>query len=343
MAGNADGLIIRTRTICNSALLADTPIRFIATATIGFDHIDTDYCAEQDISWHHAPGCNASSVMQYLASLMALVSRDESLTLAGKRMGIVGVGHVGRKIERLAGTLGMITLRNDPPREQVEGGGGFCSLEEICETCDLITLHVPYNRTGYFPTHHLAGESFFDRLKNRPHLINTSRGGVVDTRAAILAIRTGKISGFYADVFENEPAPDPELLRLSRIATPHIAGYSAEGKANGTAACVRAASRHFGLGIDDWYPQNIPAPANPDITIETTGKSIETVLLECILHTYNVGNDDSPLRQSPHSFEHLRNSYPVRREFTSFTVNLSPSFPTAAEKLQQLGFQLSKH
>ncbi len=340
-ASGADGLIIRTRTLCDRNLLEGTNIRFIATATIGFDHIDTAYCAAHGISWHYAPGCNAASVRQYVAGVLAHLLPDQHYKPEQMRLGIIGVGHVGSMIAELAGIFGFSTLLNDPPRAKAEGPSGFSSLEEIWATCDIISLHVPLTHNGPFPTHYLAGPDFFSHLKKKPILINTSRGGVVDAFSVKAALRSGVISSYCSDVWEHEPDIDPELLSLTRIATPHIAGYSAEGKANGTAACVRAASRHFGLGIDDWYPAHIPPPDDPVIRIHTSGKSEEAILFESVLRCYDVLEDDRALRNNPGNFERLRNFYRVRREFPAFTVQLAPDLPGLHGRLNQLGFSVT--
>jgi erythronate-4-phosphate dehydrogenase len=341
MAMKADGLIIRTRTRCDAALLEGTPVKFIATATIGLDHIDTDYCAEKGISWQHAPGCNASSVKQYIASVLVTLAGNHSFSLSGKKIGIIGVGHVGSKVAQLAEALGMVPLLNDPPRARNEGSHGFVSLEEIQENADVITLHVPLSYDGPDKTLHLADENFFQGLRKKPLLINTSRGTIVDTHAVKNAIRKRSISRFTADVWENEPDLDVELQNMSYIATPHIAGYSVEGKANGTAACVRAASRFFGFGLDDWYPSPLPSPHKPLIEINATGKTNEQIIAEAILATYNVRYDDIILRNDPAQFENFRNHYPVRREFEAFTVECKNSSPDLNQQLITLGFKMT--
>ncbi|NTV84752.1 MAG: 4-phosphoerythronate dehydrogenase [Bacteroidales bacterium] len=283
LASQADGLIIRTRTKCDADLLEGTPVKFIATATIGFDHIDTDYCLVKGIKWHHAPGCNASSVKQYIASVLVTLAKNHSLSLSGKKIGIIGVGHVGSKVAQLVEALGMVPLLNDPPRERNEKHSGFVSLDEIQETADIITFHVPLTHEGPDKTYHMGDKSFFKKLRKKPWLINTSRGPVLDTICVKNALKDNTISGFCADVWENEPGLDLKLLEMADIGTPHIAGYSAEGKANGTAACVRAASRFFNFGIDDWYPPLLPPPANPIIEINATGKTNEQIIAEAIL------------------------------------------------------------
>ncbi|MFA4864735.1 MAG: 4-phosphoerythronate dehydrogenase, partial [Bacteroidales bacterium] len=337
----ADGLVIRTRTFCNASLLEGTPVRFIATATIGFDHIDTDYCSKKEISWHHAPGCNASSVRQYLASALVNLALRHKFSLQGKKIGIIGVGHVGSKIAQLASALGMVPLLNDPPRERSENIGGFVSLEEIQETADIITFHVPLTHEGPDKTYHMADKEFFKKLRKKPLLINTARGPVIDTHLVKDTVCRGEISGFAADVWENEPNPDRELLEIAGIATPHIAGYSVEGKANGTVACVQAASRFFNFGIDDWYPSPLPLPENPLIEINARGNTNELVIFESILASYDVRHDDAIFRKDPSQFENLRNHYPVRREFGAYRVHISNSRTELLSMLHKIGFSSS--
>ena len=192
---NADALITRTRTKCNAALLDGTAVRLIATATIGYDHIDTAYCAAHNILWRNAPGCNAASVAQYIASLLLIHEETKDDPLAGKTIGIVGVGNVGTRVAKVAETLGMRVLLNDPPRERKEGSSAFVSLEQIQEEADFITFHVPLLRDGSDRTFHLAGAPFFAALKRTPFLINSSRGEVTDNEALKTALRTGVIRG----------------------------------------------------------------------------------------------------------------------------------------------------
>ncbi|NTV84026.1 MAG: DUF3410 domain-containing protein [Bacteroidales bacterium] len=277
---------------------------------------------------------------QYIASVLLNLYFKEGISLKGRKIGIVGVGHVGKKVAQLAGILGMVPLLNDPPRERKESGTGFVSLEEIQETCDIITFHLPLIHEGIDKTFHLADRAFFKRLSQKPFIINSSRGAVINTESIINALLTKKISGFAADVWENEPDLDLGLLKMTKIATPHIAGYSAEGKANGTAACVRAASQHFNFGLENWYPQTIPPPANPEILINAIHKTDEQVIAEAILASYNVMNDDAAFRADPSQFENLRNFYPIRREFEAFKVKIQNPNPKITNHLHHLGFQI---
>lgn len=239
----ADGLIVRSRTTCDAELLLGTNVKFIASATIGFDHIDTGFCEKNKIFWTNSQGCNASSVNQYVASALIYLAKKFKLNLAEMTLGIIGVGHIGKEIEKLAKTLGLNVLLNDPPRARKEKHTEFVHSTDILKHADIISLHVPLTYEGNDPTYHLVDEKFLQAFSKKIFLINTSRGEVVDTLNLINAIKTGGIKGAIIDVWENEPALNTDLLDIVDIATPHIAGYSLDGKANGTAMCVRAASK----------------------------------------------------------------------------------------------------
>jgi erythronate-4-phosphate dehydrogenase len=341
---NADALITRTRTCCDASLLEGSGVKFIASATIGYDHIDTEYCKRKGIRWTNAPGCNSSSVEQYILSVLLNVAEQDGFGLAEKTIGIIGVGHVGSKVEKIARALGMEVLLNDPPRERAEGKGIFVALDRILREADVITLHVPLNLDGADRTYHLADGDFFANLGKKVLFINSSRGEVVDSAALKSALRRDLLNGAVLDVWEGEPGIDMELLDLARIGTTHIAGYSTDGKAKGTSMSVRAVSRFFNLGLDDWYPALIPEPEHPEILLDATGMQGQEVLLEVVNRAYNVMVDDSRLRESPERFEELRGSYPIRREPGAFRVKIINDQAEAGPVLEKLGFQvLSDH
>jgi len=340
MVRDADAIITRTRTICNEALLSGSSVKIIASATIGYDHIDTVYCDKAGIKWTNAPGCNAKSVEQYIASAILVMAEKRGWELAGKTIGVVGVGNVGSKVAKIAEILGMRVLLNDPPRARQEGEAGFVTLDKILEESDLITLHVPLNMEGPDATWHMADERLFARMSRKPVFINSCRGEVVETAALKRAIQTGQISGVVVDCWENEPDIDLELLGLVDLATPHIAGYSRDGKANGTEMSVQAVSRFLGLGAKNWKANNIEKPAVSEILIDGTNKSTRQILAEAILATYDIREDDARLRSNVATFEKQRGDYPVRREFTAFTVAGKFSNPKVIDKLKRIGFKL---
>ena len=300
---DADGLIVRTRTRCDAALLEGSRVQFIATATIGYDHIDTVYCDTQGIRWTNAPGCNAASVRQYIQSVLLLLQRERGLNLSNATLGVVGVGHVGALVVEMARSWGMRVLCCDPPRAD-RGEQGFVSLETIAREADVITLHTPLTQDGPHPTFHLADAAFFNSLQRKPYFINTSRGETTCTTALLQALEEDKIAQCAIDVWEHEPNINLELLDRCHIGTPNIAGYSADGKANATRMSLEALSRHFGLGI---VPSILP-PQPTHTTIHADSRA------EALLSIYNPHTDSHALKTSPESFEHLRGHYPLRRE-----------------------------
>ena len=336
---DADALFIRTRTKCNRDLLDGSNVKFITSATIGFDHIDTDYCKKQKIIWTNAPGCNSSSVQQYVASALVTLSRKHGFSLRNKTLGVIGVGHVGTKVVSLAEYLGINVLLNDPPRMRNESPCGFVTLEGILRDCDIITFHVPLNMSGEDKTYHMIDDKLLEQTNHDSFVINTSRGAVADTNALKNALKSGKIAGAVIDVWEGEPEIDNELLDLADIATAHIAGYSADGKANGTAMSVQAVSKFFNLGIENWRPDNILLHDNTVISINNKTKSYEDIIAEAVIATYNIMEDNKRMRQSPGTFEKQREDYPLRREFSSFTVKLSNKDQEVERVLRRMGFK----
>ncbi|MEI8086825.1 MAG: 4-phosphoerythronate dehydrogenase PdxB [Paludibacter sp.] len=342
IAKDADAIVTRTRTICNEKLLADSAVKFIATATIGYDHIDTDYCEAQGIKWTNAPGCNSKSVEQYIASTLMVLAETRNLQLKDLCIGVVGVGNVGSKVANVCNLLGMKVLLNDPPRARAEGGNAFVSLKEVMEQADIITLHVPLNMKGDDATFHLGNETFLSQLAKKPVLINSCRGEVIETQAVKQALKNGQLSGFVCDCWENEPDIDLELLSLTTIATPHIGGYSKDGKATGTQMSVKAISDFFGLGLNNWQPSGVESPANPIIEIDGKGLNEQDIIAKVILSTYDIRNDDRAFRNNTTLFEQLRGDYPTRREFPAFTINAKNIESKTLDKLMKLGFKYSQ-
>ena len=286
---DADALIVRTRTRCNRELLEGSQVKFIATATIGYDHIDTAYCQEAGITWTNCPGCNAGSVEQYIRSVLLLLKEKKGLDLEKSTLGIVGVGHVGSRVKRMAEALGMKVLLNDPPRAD-QGEEGFVDLSTILRECDVITFHTPLNREGRYATYHLVDEDLLFSLERTPFIINASRGEVVDTASLLAALAAGRVKEATIDTWEYEPRISRELLEVAFLATPHIAGYSADGKANATRMSLEALCRFFGIEADF----SIVPPEGPS--------------------DYDPTRDSEWLKAAPEKFEWFRGNYPVRRE-----------------------------
>ena len=303
---DADALIIRTRTKCNRELLEGSKVQFIATATIGYDHIDTQYCRDAGISWINAPGSNANSVAEYIESCLALLLKEHNLPLGQMKMGIVGVGNVGTLVSRKATTFGMTVLENDPPRAAREGNARFSTLKEIAKECDIISFHTPLNMEGEYKTYHLANAAFFRSLKKKPIIINTARGEVIDTESLLTAMDEGNVSNnAIIDVWENEPNINLELLKQAYITTPHIAGYSADGKGNATRMALEGLCKHF--HIDAKIDIKLPR-------LRVTAKSLFNNPDDIILLAYDPRRDTNWLKKEPGKFEEFRNNYPVRRE-----------------------------
>lgn len=331
---DADALIIRTRTKCNSRLLEGSRVKMIATATIGYDHIDRAYCSEAGIEWRNAPGCNAASVAQYILGALSLLTIEKGFEIAGKTVGIVGVGNVGKAVEKECLDLGLKVLRCDPPRAESEGEEGFVSLETIAREADIITFHTPLIRDGKYPTFHMANDMFFTSLAKKPILINSSRGEVVEEVALKNAAANGLVSEMIMDCWEHEPDIDCELMEQTCISTPHIAGYSADGKSNATRMAVENIARFFGWAPDlsgiqppAIDPSELDAALYPENTIE-----------HLILQTYDPRTDSQRLRNSPESFEQQRGDYPLRREYRAFTVKNAQT--TDIGILKKLGFKV---
>lgn len=289
---DADALLVRTRTRCDEQLLSGTKVQFVATATIGYDHLDTDYLTRQGIEWVSCPGCNAGSVNQYLHSVLLLLEQERGIVPQQSTVGVVGHGHVGSRVARTARQLGYRVIVCDPFLE-----GDFCTLEDIAREADIITFHVPLH-DGEHSTWHMGNKDFFDSLRRVPYIINTSRGPVVSSSDLLNAINEGKVRDAIIDVWENEPDISRELLDRVYIGTPHIAGYSADGKVNANNIVISKLCQHFGLDTPTpIQPPPLPAdhPRDP-------------------LSLYNPHIDSRKLKSAPEDFEKLRGDYPLRRE-----------------------------
>lgn len=297
---DADALIVRTRTHCDAALLAKSKCRFIGTATIGTDHIDSQWCEANGITVINAPGCNAPAVAQYVfGSIMQVANRP----LNQYTIGIVGVGHVGSIVERWAKGLGMNVMVCDPPRMRAEGGDQWSSLAEIAEKADIITFHTPLIREGDDATYHIADDNFFASLRRSPVIINSARGAICDTDALIRAIDNGWVSAAVVDCWEGEPDISLELLKRVAIATPHIAGYSHDGKVRATQMILDAITTFF------YLPRVTTSAATPKAVART-------VKPLTIAESYNPLVDTIALKNDPSAFETLRNNYRYRSELS---------------------------
>jgi erythronate-4-phosphate dehydrogenase len=314
---DADALVIRTRTVCNAKLLKNTTVKLIASATIGFDHIDTDFCSRNNIAWTNAAGCNSLAVAQYVLAALLQISLKCNIKLDKTTIGIIGVGNAGKKVENICRILGMNVLLCDAPRKKNENNESFADIGEVVENADIVSLHVPLNYTGKYKTFHLFDARMFEMLKAKI-LINTSRGEIVETGALKSAIINKKIDFAVIDVWENEPEIDKKLLSLVDIATPHIAGYSMEGKAAGTAMAIRDVSKFFNLGLDN---RQIDLPEiKKQIIIDCANKSVAQVLQDTVKSIYDITCDSALLKCNANNFETLRSGYSLRREFAAHKI-----------------------
>ena len=305
---DADVLITRTRTRCNAELLEGTSVKLISTATIGTDHIDLPWCGTHGIEVYSAAGCNAGGVMDYVFSALYGVAARKKIPLQNAKLGIIGVGHVGRKVERAGRKLGFEILRCDPPRAEREGPEGFHTLDEVLAEAQIVTLHVPLDET----TRGMANDDFFAKIQPGAIFINAARGEIVD-EAALLRARP-KLGALVIDTWCNEPDVNQRLLIECDIATPHIAGYSYQGKQNGTAMAVRAVARRYGIReLEDFYPETEDLDLHP-VLLDAEGKS-QGEIAAMLQYNYPIFTDDFMFRTEPQGFEQLRSQYQYRREF----------------------------
>lgn len=331
---DADALIVRTRTRCDAALLKGSRVKFVATATIGYDHINAPELADLGIEWRSAPGCNAASVAQYLSAVLT----GFGVPLEGRTLGVVGVGNVGKLAVKVGEALGMRVLQNDPPRAEAEGADKFVPLDTIAREADFVTLHVPKVADGLHPTIKLLDEKFFAAARDGVCFINAARGEAADGAALKAALRSGKVAHAAIDVWENEPDIDRELLELCDFGTPHIAGYSTDGKANGTTAAVRAVARFFGIEELQQFRAVPPPPANA-VTLEARDDAPEEQEIHrLVCHTFDLHQVDGDLRRDPAAFEQLRGSAPLRRE--PFAYRVAGGSEKLRRKLAALGFKV---
>ncbi len=363
IVSDADVLLVRSITPVDSDLLADSKVRFVATATIGFDHIDIDFLRRNNIGFTSAPGSNSNSAAEYVIAGLLEIGQKYDIDLEDKSIGIIGVGNVGSRVAKKCAALGMQIYLNDPPLQRQTGEAKYLPLKELFD-CDFITLHTPLTFEGVDKTYHLADEKFFKSLKERCVFVNASRGGVVDSEALKTAIRSGRLRAVVLDVWENEPNIDTELLRMVDLSTPHIAGYSLDGKVAGMIMIYKAACEYFGLeskyGIEDFLPE----PAVKQIEIDLDSGSEQEILHQSVQQVYVINRDDFNTREIamvPEEtrgkfFDDLRKNYPVRREFqntrivikefategtgdTENKLKRSSSMKVLSEKLAEIGFK----
>ena len=369
---DAEVLLVRSVTKVGAELLSGSKVRFVGTATIGFDHIDVGFLRQNNIGFASAPGSNANSAAEYVIAALLEIGQRDDIDLEDKSIGIIGAGNVGGRAAKKASALGMKVYLNDPPLqryknshrehrehrvnkeldnallriEQLTGKAEFLPIEELFG-CDFITLHTPLTFEGIDRTFHLADENFFKSLKERCVFINTSRGGVVDSGALKATIRAGKLRAVVLDVWENEPNIDMELLRMVDIGTPHIAGYSLDGKIAGMIMIYKAACKYFGLEARYDIEDFLPEPTVRQLRINPKSGTEQDVLAGAVQKVYDIRKDDARLRwilerpaeKRGEFFDSLRRNYPVRREFGNTLIVLEEPCKTVVEKLAGIGFR----
>lgn len=345
---DADAVIVRSETHVGPRLLEGTRVRFVGTATIGTDHVNTAWLQEQGIGFASAPGSNADSVAGYMAAALLVTAGKTGMSLRGATLGIVGAGNVGTRVARVGRALGMKVIVNDPPLARTTGDPQYRPLEELM-TADVISLHVPLTETGADPTLHLWDAARIARMKRGSMLFNTARGPVVDGHALSGALVSGHLCGAVLDVWEHEPSIDVGLLGHVLLGTPHIAGYSLDGKINAARMMFQALVAHFGLGLTWPEPHGVPPAWNGEVSVHSAPDE-QGVLRGVVTRCYDIEQDDARLRltellapdERSQAFRALRAQYPVRREFTATRVKAAGASPAVVHALRELGFTVTE-
>jgi erythronate-4-phosphate dehydrogenase len=343
---DADLLLVRSTIKVNRQLLEGSRVRFVATATIGFDHVDTDYLSARGIGFASAAGSNANSVAEYVACALLEIAERQGTILAGKSLGVVGVGNVGSKVVRKAEALGMNVVQNDPPRARASGDPRYRPLDEAL-ACDFVTFHVPLTREGPDATYRMVNAALLSRIKKEAVLLNSSRGNVVVEDDLKAALRSGHLSAAILDVWADEPHVDAEMIKLATIGTPHIAGYSLDGKVAGTAMVYKAACEFFGIKPTVDVRSFLPPPQLPRLAVGGCGAP-EKLVRDTVRRLYDIRKDDAQMRtlvglsegERAKAFDNLRRTYRDRREFFN-TVLVFESCPLQVQQIL-LGLGFSK-
>lgn len=343
---DADILVVRSVTKVNEGLLKNSNIKFVGSATAGIDHVDTAYLKNRGIGFASAPGSNSNSVAEYVISSLLLLGIKGKISLNKLSLGVVGVGNVGSKVVKKAEGLRIKVLQNDPPLFRRTKDKVFCELDELMD-CDVITLHVPLYLSGVDKTLNLFDEERIHKMKRGSVLINTSRGKVVEQFALKSALKKGHLSGAILDVWAEEPDIDKELLEMVDIGTSHIAGYSYDGKVNGTRMVFDAICEFFSLD-KDWKVE-LPTPKVPYINKTLNGtEDFTEILADVVFRVYDIKKDDGNMRkilslegkEKRDYFDGLRANYHVRREFFNTQLKLNTENENLKNSFKALGFDV---
>ena len=343
---DCDVFLTRSVTKVNEEMFGDSPVRFVGSATIGIDHVDLDFLARRGIPFASAPGSNANSVAEYVVAALLVLADRGGYRLEGKTIGVVGVGNVGSRVVAKAEALGMRVIQNDPPLARETGEARFVPLDALLGA-DFLTFHTPLTREGPDATFHLCDDALLRRLAVSAVVLNTSRGPVVANEPLGEHLAERWLGGAVLDVWETEPVIDLDLLERVDIATPHIAGYSFDGKVCATEMIYRAACEALGLE-PTWDPASVmPPPEVPVLEIDCAEQDDEDVIRAAVLTVYDITADDHDFREMPDDpaehrefFDQLRKTYPVRREFHNTTLVLHEASEELKAKLAGLGFQV---
>lgn len=339
---DAQALMVRSVTKVNASLLSGTAVKFVGTATAGTDHVDQAWLDEAGIGFSAAPGCNAIAVVEYVFSALLMLAERDGFTLKDRTVGIVGVGNVGSRLQARLEAWGVRTLLCDPPRAERGDAGDFRPLEALVREADILTFHTPLYKEGPYKTLHLADDALISALKPGAILINACRGAVVDNAALLTRLEAGQDLSVVLDVWEPEPDLNVELLKRVDIGTPHIAGYTLEGKARGTTQVFEAFSDFIGHRQQVALDTLLPAPEFGRITLHGP---LDQPTLKRVAHlVYDVRRDDAPLRKVagiPGEFDKLRKNYLERREWSSLYIQCDDA--EAASLLHKLGFTAVYH
>jgi erythronate-4-phosphate dehydrogenase len=344
---DADVLLVRTLTRVNEDLLAGSPVFFVGSPTSGTDHMDIAWLDRAGIAWAAAPGCNATSVAEYVLSALLVLAESLGRGLDGMRAGIIGCGHAGSAVARMLRGVGVECVLHDPPLQAATGGAEYQALATALDA-DIVTLHVPLTRSGPHATAGMVNAGFLDALSPEVILVNTARGEVVDETALLGALRTRPGLRAIIDVWAREPDVNAALLQEADIGTPHIAGYSTDGRLRATATIAGALWRHAGATPDESAPMELPGPGVPVVHIAPGMDPMSAVQL-AVLSSYDVRSDAIVLRRLAQGdaavlargFSEARNTYPLRREFSAHSVVVPrDAMPATRAALNTLGFQV---
>lgn len=338
-----DILIVRSVTKVDQSLLKGTPVKFVGTTTIGLDHVDTEFLVRNNIAFASSPGCNSNSVAEYIFAGLLKIALEKKFSLSDRSIGIIGYGNIGNKVARIAKGFGMQTLINDPPLQRTAGQSFFVSYKEALQA-DIITFHVPLNMKSIDKTFHMLSDSELKEFDEQKIIINASRGSVVsndDLKSFIIKNKNTVI----LDVWENEPYIDTDLFRLIKTGTPHIAGYSTEGKVNGTIMVYDTLSKFLNIN-PGWIP-DLPEPVDAVFDYPDSN-SIEESLNQIITKIYDIENDDVKFRKifnfkkddQEKYFDQLRKNYPARREFSNFSIRINSKLKKEIKILESMRFKI---